>query len=381
MKYISEWKKVIGGFRRDYPKSKTFTIQRLYEDLSEEKTSRDQAIYYFLLEEFVKHHHLVGSVDDRSDEICLGAKEDLEKSIQLSFQLLQSIVAYLHGDFTLAQKLFFNGLDCVEQELALLGMEGKLQPSPKWLFRTRVLRDLSRLRTVDLFHVPFSERQHVAHHRFSIPGIPSLYASASSYACWEELGRPDLARTATMGLFIKDRLRVLDLSQHDHYIAGIKQETFSRDVANTLRAQTVCWPLIRACHVAERFPDASFHEEHIIPQLLLTWIRSRADYHGIRYFAARVSQRTSPVIGSSYVFPVRVVDERRDYCSQLAAQFKVTAPLHWAISRIANHKKAKDRDENVVEILPGIPMPYNETDFFTFDCMIRWMDLVGVGED
>lgn len=105
----------------------------------------------------------------------------------------------------------------------------------------------------EMYHIPFEKNYLVSNERFSISGYPSLYLGASSYVCWEELGRPAL-ENVTLAIFrIKQYIKVIDLTYN--------------------KKQEIHKPLKHCLYLASTIPvlhkDAPFKPEYIIPQLLL----------------------------------------------------------------------------------------------------------------
>ena len=136
-----------------------------------------------------------------------------------------------------------------------------------------------------MLHLPLKLRGKTGNYRFSIPGVPSLYLSNSSYACWLELGRP---------------------SEHDFVVSPVlldgKQRIFNLVVMNRdyhaldeFDAETVhCWLKLIILMMATSYrieePNRTFKSEYILSQsVMLACKELKLD--GIAYYSKRVEDQ------------------------------------------------------------------------------------------
>lgn len=106
----------------------------------------------------------------------------------------------------------------------------------------------------EMSHIPFELNHLVSNERFSISGFPSLYLGSSIYVCWEELHRPSFDFASTALFKARQNVKVIDLSEQDHY-------HFTREIFSDC--------LTLACSLSVNYPKAPFKPEYIIPQLLM----------------------------------------------------------------------------------------------------------------
>lgn len=201
---------------------------------------------------------------------------------------------------------------------------------------------LYRLRHADLplharemFHIPYEKRYLVTPQRFSIAGQPCIYAASSVYLAFKEI------RAATFGLTLHAvKLRSNVASQFAPVVLidlrNRVEEMRARYLGRPHRYDgelikfLVTWPLIMATSIPTR-PTDSFHEEYVIPHLILEWVRShqhnavRVD--GIAFSSSRVAH-DDPAYLNAYnvVIPVHHW-ENEGLCPVRTSQFQISAPI------------------------------------------------------
>jgi hypothetical protein len=192
------------------------------------------------------------------------------------------------------------------------------------LYRFRLGEDSRDWGRGELFHMPFQLRHNVGVQRYSITGVPCLYLGATSYACWEELRRPDRSKVAVSAFQATQDLKILNLAWFPHdFTSAYAQAPLTAPIFD---AYFKLWPLVAACSVPRANKIGNFHEEYVIPQLLLQWVRD-AKFDGIRYASVH-APKVSLNLRANFVFPVQTSAER-GYCAELAQKFKMTKPVGW----------------------------------------------------
>ena len=276
------------------------------------------------------------------------AKTDASK---LSEAIVDALELYLHGSVYQAQERLFSTLD---ETITLNQVVGELEfdDQANRLFRIRVSDDTSKIQArKDIFHVPFSLRHQIGTNRFSIPGYPCLYFSSSIYTCWEEMGRPPfhkimLARFASRSKGTQPilYLNVAPLQWRELLEDRIQtQKPLSSSAFNGFTTYLIHWPLQLACAIPVRKHGAIFHEEYIIPQMLMQWARSNQKIHGLCFRTTHVpqmpKQRITPKLLSNLAFPARSTEQ--DYCPKLTEQFLLTEPQSFELS-LAYHRRSEE---------------------------------------
>lgn len=133
--------------------------------------------------------------------------------------------------------------------------------------------------------------------RYSVPGLPCLYLGGSTHVCWRELGEPDFD-TISVARYFATRNTDLHVLNFGHrlplFASWVKKEpnrlvTRGRPTA-IIAAHVTCWPLIAICAI--RVPDRSIpgRPEYAIPQLVLKWITTTRQFHGVRYFSTQYQE-------------------------------------------------------------------------------------------
>jgi hypothetical protein len=257
--------------------------------------------------------------------------------------------------------------------------------TPQNVARTPALRELYRIRTdgplganfqrQDLFHIPFQLRHKVTRQRYSLPGLPCLYLGGTLYIAWEELGRPNFDSVYYARFKPQDNAEItyLDFGYRPALIGAMVANYYAKcdvqsDIADFAVAQAVCWPLLAASSIKQRFANAPFIAEYTVPQLILQWITNSGKHDGIRYFSVRVdSYMDNPAMTCNYVFPSRNF-AAAGHCANLRAKFEMSLPLSWQLvermgvpTGLAAGMPVHGTSQ--VALVPGHNMPYINTPF------------------
>lgn len=129
-------------------------------------------------------------------------------------------------------------------------------PNEVCLYRMRPTEKYELFDENGMSHIPFNLAHNTSNERYSICGLPSLYLASSAYGCWIEMNCPRI-ETANVALFSpKTEIKFLDLCypnenepHNDRYLTLL--------------------PIIVACDMAVKYPDANYKYEYTIPQLIL----------------------------------------------------------------------------------------------------------------
>jgi hypothetical protein len=187
-----------------------------------------------------------------------------------------------------------------------------------------------------MFHIPFEKRYLVGSKRFSIAGYPCIYAASSVYLAYRELRNPGwtpnlyAAKLRAVNNEI-GMLRLLDLRNN---VEEIRHRYSGRPASydGRLLRFFATWPLVMATSIPILDSDI-FHEEYVIPQLVLEWVNDTGDYGGKRFFSgiAFSSSRmslTEPAHTNAYnvVIPVHHSNPR-GLCEIRTQQLQVSLPI------------------------------------------------------
>ena len=200
----------------------------------------------------------------------------------------------------------------------------KLGAKEKPLYRMRKMENRRDVSYKDLFHIPLNKRGVVNTNRYSAPGYPCLYLGTSIYACWEELGRPPMSQSMVARLRNDVDLYLLDLRVPT-------QQQFGDHVIDYIRA----FPLIIACSVKVKDPDATFKPEYVIPQLLMEYVidinvnnKMENPISGIYYTSVFRNDDFGFGIEKleNIAIPVQKPLSSKKYCQKLCDMFMLSKP-------------------------------------------------------
>lgn len=162
-------------------------------------------------------------------------------------------------------------------------------------------------------HRPFEERFLIKEGRFSLPGFPCLYLGGSEEVCEKEVGKGNKGECKFVNQYqIRrgGRIKLLSLAPPIN------------DSPKELLGFLVLYPLILASQSPKRHPEGVFHEEYIIPQLLMEYVREkRKDVDGIRYLSSHYTDGEMLKM-MNYVLPVTEIKES-GYDEKLMDKFAV----------------------------------------------------------
>ncbi|MGL5130519.1 MAG: hypothetical protein ACRC7D_20860 [Aeromonas popoffii] len=270
--------------------------------------------------------------------------EKIDELKKVNYHLIKSLDEYLTGS---AGKAYSEIDSILSSDFIKEHMEKMVRsmtnfpsgyPSPTGpfndLYRIRVSNTPIKKRK-DMFHIPFESRHLVSNQRFSIAGVPCLYLGSSLYVCWEEMGTPNFNKLYLSRVKCKSDIKILDLSY--------SLETMKKNVMDYCYgeiedddeklAKLIFLPIRMACSYNRAHASASFHEEYIIPSLILQWIsKSGQDISGIAYLSTRLNQIVKNYKGINFVFPPDTASVKETgYCDKLSDVFEISKPVSWQL--------------------------------------------------
>lgn len=179
-----------------------------------------------------------------------------------------------------------------------------------YLYRMRPTEKYELFEEDGLSHIPFNLAHNTSNERYSICGLPSLYLASSVYDCWMEMNCPRI-ETVNVALFKPQKdIKFLDLCYPDEH-----------EVYDEKRIMLL--PVIVACDMLVKYPEANYKYEYTIPQLILECIvkyrnkETQGQALGIRYISNKrkiaklaYSHKKFKRLYYNYVFPpVEITDE------------------------------------------------------------------------
>jgi len=255
------------------------------------------------------------SVENRSfEDIHFSFNSIISRQNHLIKYIKQSLNDYYDGKPAKAYDSLIKGLNSNLKNFDELLNVRTFQKGDDF-YRIRIHKANFPLSSEDFFHIPYNLRGKVKTQRFSIPGFPSLYLGTTIYVCWEELNRPNINDFQAVRLNAVEPLKIIDLSppqkdEEDPYL---------------LYKFLMIWPLIFSSSVKVRNYEDEFKPEYIIPQLLLQWVRERAEIDGICYQTTHIDFSNTLSEGEflNVVLPVKE-NKSRGLCNSLKQKFEMT---------------------------------------------------------
>jgi len=310
----------------------------------------------------------------------------------LSTSIIKAVDLYFKGNTIAAFNELESGINQIKDNLWI--QKSSKKDDREEFYRARIGVE-SIYGRKEMFHIPFEKRHLVNTQRYSIPGLPCLYLSNSTYVCWEELGRPGFNNLQFSRFNLsKGNFRFLLMHQ--------KNETFKfvgfSDDGKKLSSDgdfvvkfLVTWPLQAAVSIIVKHRNSPFKPEYIIPQLLLQWVVTTQEVDGIRFFSTRALNSTFPIVLGSLANIVIPVKENNSigYCSQLAKRIELTNPISWqaltlsypqlaAVKDEVNIEKIKDNLSTkplIINVNPDLPAIYTNTKFGQMEKALRLDEL------
>lgn len=216
----------------------------------------------------------------------------IEESILL---INESVDAYYGGDFVSATESMSQLVEKLQnknEHLIIKDLKSNYRDVEyaQW-FRARV-GDNYPFEKSEMSHIPANKRGKIGSNRYTSNGIPCLYIGNSIYVCWEELHRPSIDELWVCRFWPTDSIKLLNLSITGGDIIDSKHNLKHVGESENAYNQTIfeffsLWILQSACSVKVKEKDRAFHEEYVVPQLLMQTLR-KYQLDGIMYFSTSV---------------------------------------------------------------------------------------------
>lgn len=185
----------------------------------------------------------------------------------------------------------------------------------------------------ELFVIPSSLRHIVQSYRFSIPGNPCLYLSTSLPLAWYECGMPLSFSAAEYR--IEENTNLSDLQFLDFAITPIQINNLNFEANLTLFKNYLFTFMLRAaCSITVKTKNASYKEEYVISQLLMSWIRQSDFIKGVQYRTCSKIEHAK--YWNSYNIAIPSMINHGEYTDYLWNMFNLSKPQFFSIVEIIN---------------------------------------------
>jgi hypothetical protein len=334
-------------------------------------------IFKELLDYYDKYMLFIDRINQSNSEIKF-SNIDIDRIDAAYSIILRAIQKYLSGTPGGAYTSFIKIFTILNDEITYFCLENMSKEELPFenLYRLRVAKD-SVLKREDIFHVPFSKRKYVNSYRFSIPGLPAIYLGSSSYVCWEELSRISLDELFISRFRFNKGIQVnlLNISTTSELLLTLLAEN-SVNAIESLKNHLILWPLVAACEIKVKTPEAPFKPEYIIPQLLLQYIAREKKYDGIIYSSTRINAtKVDPKKCFNVVLPVQKKGKNSDYCEILKEKILVSEPISIKFYKTTIHKGFSSTDPHDFELVKGLSTHYMFTDFGYIERAVNKLDV------
>jgi len=323
-----------------------FTSLTIYNLLVEKTIYRwdgYSSIIDYLKNQFSSYHKHVMALKGYAQRKVL---ENHEISVSIQQRIFETVFHYLRGEIPAAYDSMKMAFELTHEILIRKSVNGALSRG-HFVFKARVKKDNApqQILRKDMFHIPFEKRHLVADQRFSAHGIPSVYLGESIYDCYLELGKPNLDNFLVSLFHIPPEVKLIDLtfSNHKHDLWLLLHQT-NKDNAkyfatlDKLVDDFLLWPLIMACSIVCRYPEAPFKQEYIVPQMLYQLCNTDTGFNGIKYYSTKIPERDRSKLQNvmiNYALPAQDI-KNAGYCPFLSGRLCLTDPI--------NHTICKDQE-------------------------------------
>lgn len=324
-----------------------------------------------LLKNFVEELRKV-----KIDETLVKDIEDYCKS------LLKSIELYYKGDILQAQMKVNSLIDEFKDSPAISHINDCLafpivigtDNSEVQFFRARLSDNVIDFSEKEMLHIPFNKREIVKSERFSIPGLPCLYLSNSSYCCWLEMNRPADHMFNVAPVLLDNSQKILNLAfslcDIDKIIknAEIFDLSTSEFKINLLRLIV----LSMATSFVVKQKNRNFKSEYILSQMIMLACKEKG-LDGIAYHTKQADEFHSFVVGVNVALfaTYNGEEELSSICDHIEIGDSFNFSMFKQLLSSQTYRKYPLRIDKSIYVREignrNRIFPYNETKFYDFD--------------
>jgi len=272
--------------------------------------------------------------------------ENKEILVGLNPKIIDVMIQYLKGKIPAAYDSMKEAFEFIENILIRKSKKSEEESilREKFVFKARELRDGEQplQSRSDMFHIPFDKRHLVASQRFSISGVPSIYLGESIYDCYEELLKPNLenfwvslfhfspSSDSSKGIKLVD----LTFANQKHLFPILWNQEKKNDEAyvaavDELVNDILLYPLIMACSIVCKFPNASFKQEYVVPQMLYQLCSVSNSFNGVKFYSTKLdgmNRKKMQNVMINYALPAQNI-RAVGHCPILTSWLSLTDPI------------------------------------------------------
>ena len=183
----------------------------------------------------------------------------------------------------------------------------------------------------DMLHIPWSKRSQVPSGRFSIPEIPCLYLSTTSFCCYKELGDPDNMSVISLSANNEGKkIKVLNLVITQRLINGVACNPYENPTELEIKMRKF-FPFVIATSASTENKDS--HEntsEYIVSNLLIKCLKDLG-IDGIAYSSTRIDDEFQFPYGVNLAIPIYQPLDNQEF-GEICRGFDITNPFYFDLS-------------------------------------------------
>lgn len=244
-------------------------------------------------------------------EITLDNFIDIENEIcnKIEDVILQFRKGYLYDAYAEFSKILEDSFDILG-DMLYNSFKVNFSNTPKELYRVRYTQIIDKYSFPDnMKHCPFEKVHNLGNFRFSISGFPCLYLGSSLKVCKAEVSPKFEEEVFYQAKYLVKNINHPKRKKPDNLLLlSLVPPTDASD-NESLFNFFLLYPLFLACLARKKNENGKFHQEYIIPQLLLEFVRKSELLHGIEYISTHMTKEDSYSEMTNYVFPVREIND------------------------------------------------------------------------
>lgn len=230
----------------------------------------------------------------------------------------------------------------------------------------------------EMLHIPLTMRSKIGTNRFSLPGIPCLYLSTSSYCCWKELGSPRQISVSGFRLTEAGKKRkILNLVFPQSLINGSGALATFNPLPENVRRMMILFPVVMATYVTVETSESSdlcpYKPNYTISHLIMRCLKELG-IDGVAYLSARSASEFEYPCCVNLALPVFSPSLTKKV-GEICESFEMTDPICCSYNQAIGDKSVKKSYFNTIYTsgvhskirLAGVDIPYRKTSFAHID--------------
>lgn len=161
---------------------------------------------------------------------------------------------------TLTNNYAFRGLAPKEIRLYDDPSYDEMMQEELYFFKGRISE--SSLKREDMLHIPYDKRSIIPTQRFSIPGVPCMYFSTTSFGCWLELSMPEKEYFYSSAYKLPSEWKILNLCIHHSLVQNAMRDLTGQSIKK--EKMLIAFPFVIATSFRILERNRTFRSEYII---------------------------------------------------------------------------------------------------------------------